>query len=120
MPGRKRPRVEDTESLNSSISSRSPSVSPRNAESDCSSQNVRVVARVRPLSTKEMNERSQESIKALESSNIIGVDNSNNRKFEYDAVFGTKSTQAQVYEKTAGDMIRNNVFKGFNVTILVS
>jgi len=79
-------------------------------------QNIRVVTRVRPLSTKELNEQSKESVKAVESANNIQVDQS--KSYTYDAVFGPETTQKQVYEQTAGDMIRSNLFKGFNVTVL--
>ena len=97
-------------------------------------QNVRVVARVRPLSTKEMVcERSSESIIAdVEKSTIVipggeafasssagggggGVDE---RRFEFDAVLGPKSTQMDVYERACGDMIPTSIFRGYNATIL--
>jgi len=41
-----------------------------------------------------------------------------NKDFAFDAVFGPNATQRDVYEQTAGDTIRNNLFKGFNVTVL--
>eukprot|EP00957_Ditylum_brightwellii_P124412 9482225-Ditylum_brightwellii.AAC.1 len=77
-------------------------------------QNVRVVVRIRPLSTKELNERSKEAISVDQCTVFIGK----NRNFEYDNVFTQGATQSDVYEKTAGDVIRTNIFKGFNVTIL--
>ena len=92
----------------------SSSISSLNSEA--SSQNIRVVARVRPLSSKEITETSKVSIVAKQSSKEIDVEK--NRTFEYDEVFGPDATQLSVYEKTAGDMIQNHLFKGFNVTIL--
>jgi len=98
-------------------------------------QNVRVVARVRPLSNKEITEKSSESIVAHSKQSTIRVhssssssshgdftnsnDNNNDkRNFEFDSVFGPNSTQEQVYEGTCGDMINSSIFKGFNATIL--
>jgi len=87
-------------------------------------QNVRVVARVRPLSTKEINERSGESIVAHSKLDRIVVaegdvnSGSDTRKFDFDSVFGPSSTQQEVYEHTCGDMISSSIFKGFNATIL--
>jgi hypothetical protein len=94
------------------------------------SNDIRVVARLRPLSTKEKNEHSNESIRAHTHSSSIAVadvnnnnNNNNNgggnsRKFEFDAVFPPNSTQEQVYQKTCGDMISKSIFRGFNATIL--
>jgi hypothetical protein len=82
----------------------------------CSTQNIRVVTRIRPLSTKEINENSKESVIALEKTKMIQV--AKNKDFAFDAVFGPNTTQREVYEQTAGDMIRSNLFKGFNVTVL--
>jgi len=88
-------------------------------EQDESAQNIRVVARIRPLSSKEQNENSKEVVRAKEEGNKGYIAVEDHRKpFEYDAVFGPSSTQSSVYEKTAGDLIRNNLFKGFNVTVL--
>ena len=86
------------------------------ADSDANIQNIRVVASIRPLSTKELSENCKESITAAETLCTINVNKT--KKFEYDTVFGPAATQSSVYEKTAGDMIRNNLFKGFNVTVL--
>ena len=85
-------------------------------DTDAISQNIKVVARVRPLSSKEITENSEVSIVAKQSSKEIEVEK--DRKFEYDDVFGPDATQISVYDKTAGDMIENHLFRGFNVTIL--
>lgn len=92
-------------------------------------QNVRVVARVRPLSTKELAEanNSDSIIADVERTTIrvVGDSSSNTdlpsgdkRKFEFDAVFGPRSTQEQVYNETCGDMISTSIFRGYNATIL--
>lgn len=83
------------------------------------SDTVRVVARIRPLNSKERNEESKNAINNNEVSqpNTVSVEN-HSRVFEYDAVFGPESTQLSVYEQTAGDTVQKNIFKGFNVTIL--
>jgi hypothetical protein len=79
-------------------------------------QSIRVVARVRPLSIKELNEQSEETVKAFENAKMIQIEKS--REFYFDSVFGPSTTQKHVYEQTAGDLIRNNLFRGFNVTVL--
>ena len=135
-PPAKRSPSASTSSSSSSLSSSSSSTSPPTSASSSSStspatttttttttttddQNVRVVARLRPLSAKELDENNKEAIKAgggKASAGQVVVDGQ--RTFEYDAVFGPQTTQAQVYEKTAGDTVKKNIFRGFNVTIL--
>ncbi|KAL7456929.1 hypothetical protein ACHAWC_008414 [Mediolabrus comicus] len=122
----------------SSSSSHRASTAPSKGSSsstteDASSSNVRVVARLRPLSTKEKNEQSNnsnvESIRAnIHSSSIAILDNTNNdpnnsnnnssRQFDFDAVFEPNSTQEEVYKNTVGDMITKSIFRGYNATIL--
>ena len=97
------------------------SISPSSASStsavtsnDDQNQNVRVVARLRPLSKKEIGEHSAEATKASGRQIIV----EGQRNFEYDAVFGPQTTQEEVYKATAGDTVEKNIFRGFNVTIL--
>lgn len=106
--------ANDCETVSTSMSTLTTNTSFPDPDSNV--QNIRVVARIRPLSTKELDENCKESLTAAEALRTIVVDKT--KKFEYDAVFGPESTQSSVYEKTAGDMIRNNLFKGFNVTVL--
>ena len=100
-----------------------------NTTEDASSSNVRVVARLRPLSTKEKNEiNNVESIRAnIHSSSISILDNTtndhnsnnnNSRQFDFDAVFEPNSSQEEVYKHTIGDMITKSIFRGYNATIL--
>jgi hypothetical protein len=79
-------------------------------------KNIRVVARVRPLSSKEILEKSKETIVATEASSTIAI--VNDRKFEFDQVFSPLASQAQVYDKTAADLVRTHLFSGFNVTVM--
>ena len=101
----------------SSTSSASPATcTATNAASnnDDQNQNVRVVARLRPLSKKEIDENSKEA--TIASGKHIIVEGQ--RNFEYDAVFGPQTTQEEVYKATAGNTVERNIFRGFNVTIL--
>jgi Kinesin motor domain len=109
--------------------------------------NVRVVARIRPLAKYELENGSKEAVTALkEESNGVGhapvaslvqIDagvaksknatsaggaselSSEKRWFEFDAVFDGASSQDDVYSGSgARDSIVNDLFKGFNTTIL--
>lgn len=78
-------------------------------------KNVRVVARIRPLSKRE--EDQQMVLKAKGAS--IVMDNGDDRKFDYDAVFGPTSTQWDVYHQSgARDAVCGDILQGFNCTIL--
>jgi hypothetical protein len=77
-------------------------------------QNVRVVSRIRPLSTKEIDEQSTEAITALHG--VISV--LNDKQFEFDSVFGPEASQEDVYRGTVGNMIGDSVYRGFNATVL--
>ena len=78
-------------------------------------KNVRVVARIRPLSRKEQDQK--EVLKAKDAS--IVLDNGDYRKFEYDAVFGPTSSQWDVYHQSgARDAVCGDILQGFNCTIL--
>ena len=103
----------------SSTSSASPAActatnAASNSNNDDPNQNVRVVARLRPLSKKEIDENSKEA--TIASGKHIIVEGQ--RNFEYDAVFGPQTTQEEVYKATAGNTVEKNIFRGFNVTIL--
>ena len=96
---------------------------------------VRVVARIRPLSKTEVERSSLESITSLSSleksfrgtfeetnePEILQVQPPDGQKrwFELDAVFDKNSSQEEVYVKCgAKKAVCENVFKGFNCTIL--
>lgn len=98
---------------------------------------MRVVARIRPLSKTEVERKSIEAITSLAAleqsvSDLSKYKQSNDpellqvqppdapkRWFELDAVFDKNSTQEEVYIKCgAKNAVCNNIFKGFNSTIL--
>ena len=80
-------------------------------------QNVRVVARIRPLSAKEAHSSECISTSSSSSSRVIHVRNED-KQFEFDSVFGPKASQEEVYRGTAGDMVGESIYRGFNGTIL--
>ncbi|CAB9516465.1 Kinesin-like protein [Seminavis robusta] len=102
---------------------------------DDESSNVRVVARIRPLSKTELERKSVEAIvsmSSLEKSLNTGyqpttdpellqvkVPDGQKRWFELDAVFDKNSSQEEVYIRCgARHAVRENIFKGFNCTVL--
>lgn len=94
---------------------------------EASASNVRVVARIRPLSSKERERGSKESITSLlpptddetKVSTMIQVKGTEKRWYELDAVFGPNSSQKDVYISSgAQTAVCDNLFQGFNCTIL--
>lgn len=96
---------------------------------------VRVVARIRPLSETELERKSTEALTSLSSleKSVHGdfketnepellqvqVPDGQKRWFELDAVFDKNSTQDEVYIKCgAKKAVCENIFKGFNCTVL--
>lgn len=90
---------------------------------------VRVVARIRPLSEKELNENSHEALSKLQGPNgaetsLVQVNNnqgtgSDKRWFELDAVLDGSSNQSNVYrESGAKQAVTQDLFAGFNTSIL--
>jgi len=115
----------------SSTTNTSSNRSIMNSNVNNNEQNVKVVARIRPLSTKEINEKSLECITANTNNSTIHVtdntsnstlNNDNKRTFNFDAVYNSNTTQEELYEKTIGNgnnnMISNSIFNGYNATIL--
>lgn len=97
--------------------------------------NVRVVARIRPLSRTEIEKNSEEAISSLSTlersfsdfqtvSNDpevlqVHVPDGDKRWFELDAVFDKNSSQEEVYVRSgAKNAVINDIFKGFNCTVL--
>eukprot|EP00978_Attheya_sp_CCMP212_P028120 scaffold96287_cov47-Attheya_sp.AAC.1 len=46
----------------------------------------------------------------------VGI--ANRKQFDYDAVFDSTTSQKEVYDRTVGDAVRRNIFRGFNTTII--
>ena len=77
---------------------------------------VKVGVRIRPLSTREIEEGTNVVIKQ-EGDNRVHVQiPARVNKFEYDWVFNAKTEQTTVYDKIAAPLIEN-IFRGFNATI---
>mmetsp|Transcript_4426 Transcript_4426/g.8596 ORF Transcript_4426/g.8596 Transcript_4426/m.8596 type:complete len:535 (-) Transcript_4426:69-1673(-) len=95
--------------------------SPR--KSDGGGTNVRVVTRVRPLSSAEKKRGCSPAIGTLDTGGKNGPDfleiGPEKRRFELDAVLPSQSTQAEVYERSgASRAVKQDLIKGFNTTIL--
>ncbi|GAM28136.1 hypothetical protein SAMD00019534_113120 [Acytostelium subglobosum LB1] len=82
---------------------------------DMDNCSVRVALRVRPLSSKELTERSEEVIKYVDRvpQVIVGKD----QTFTFDSVFGGRSRQVQVYDECVVPLV-DSIFQGYNSTIL--
>jgi hypothetical protein len=107
-------------------------VSPTTACGSSGGNKVRVVARIRPLSTKEKNEGSHEMLRVLQgngnATSIVQVNAGNARHngqasdkkwFELDAALDGASTQKDVYEASgARHAVTTDLFEGFNTSIL--
>ena len=87
--------------------------------------NVRVVARIRPLSPRELGEGGggpAAAISAPTPASVLvsggGGGDREGRTFDFDAVFNEGSTQEEVYGRSCGDMVGGSIYRGFNATIL--
>lgn len=85
-------------------------------------ENVRVVLRVRPLNECEVSSGYHDIVKAERVSNTVYVINPKStteeppKIFTFDTVFGTDSTQVDVYNETARPIVEK-VLAGYNGTI---
>jgi hypothetical protein len=88
--------------------------------------NVRVVLRVRPLAKYELSKGCKQVVLKVPNVNLedggpeaVQVHQDEKRFFELDAVMDEDNTQKEVYEKSgAAKAITEDLFKGFNCTIL--
>lgn len=79
------------------------------------SSSVGVALRVRPLNNKEKNEGSGICLSVDTKIKVITI--GSDRTFTFDQVFGIESTQDEVFQGCAKDLVMT-VFKGYNATIL--
>lgn len=93
-----------------------PSSSAGAAAAAVGAGNVRVVARIRPLSSREKAE--PEIMTSLDDRLVQVKMIDQKRFFELDRVFGVYSTQQQVYDGSgAREAVTNDLFAGFNCTV---
>jgi kinesin family protein 4/21/27 len=78
------------------------------------SVSVKVAVRARPLSSSEKAQGCRDILHLHRETVDAGGEN---RTFDYDYVFGTGASQADIYEQTTVPLL-NRVFEGFNATIL--
>ena len=80
--------------------------------------NLRVMCRVRPfLPSEKINKKSQMETIAINNDSIsIFQDNKQERSFEYDYIFDTKSTQKDVYEEVT--LLIQSMVQGNNICII--
>ena len=91
----------------------------KSREDSGSSRNVRVVARIRPMSSKEQDKKVVVTTKDTSSVQVDQGGHSDMRNYDYDSVFGPQSTQIQVYQDSgAKQAVCQDILQGFNCTIL--
>jgi hypothetical protein len=80
---------------------------------------VKVVVRIRPLSSKEVEDGRKESVRANSERAEVVVSSADQaaKTFTFDATFGSDSKQEQLYDSAAYPIVES-VLKGFNGTIL--
>ena len=80
---------------------------------------VKVMVRARPLNTRETEMGAEEVITVVNSRNEVVIthpnESDNVKRFTYDAVFGTDSTQQDVYDTTAFGIVENVIQGSFNL-----
>ena len=99
-----------------------PSKSPGNFNStfpmNSSSSNVKVICRFRPLNEKEKQNTKEMCIAYIdeEQVEIKSKNEYNNFTFQFDKIFGTISTQKEIYDYSAKELVES-VLAGYNATI---
>eukprot|EP00730_Choanoeca_flexa_P020131 TRINITY_DN9839_c0_g1_i2.p3 TRINITY_DN9839_c0_g1~~TRINITY_DN9839_c0_g1_i2.p3 ORF type:complete len:101 (+),score=7.83 TRINITY_DN9839_c0_g1_i2:164-466(+) len=80
------------------------------------SDNVKVIVRCRPLNSKEVETSCKEVVSVNHKRKTISVEEEGTGKikpFTFDAAYGKDSTQKDVYEESAKDIVAD-VLNGFN------
>jgi hypothetical protein len=91
-----------------------------------SATNVRVVGRIRPMAAYELEKGCKQVLRCLpgsggggSSSEVIQIESAEKRWFELDAAFDGNSSQQEVYVRSgAQKAVTEDLFQGFNCTIL--
>ncbi|XP_050536013.1 kinesin-like protein KIF3B [Daktulosphaira vitifoliae] len=84
-------------------------------------ENIQVIVRCRPMSSKEISNGYSEVVKIIKEENSVAVavpknDGSEFKQFTFDSVFDWNSTQEELYNKMVHPLIES-VLNGFNATI---
>lgn len=93
------------------------------AESQSSSNNIKVICRVRPLNQSEKELSALQCVHKIDDQNIAFMqpssesDQPTDRQFQFDHIFAENEQQQSVYEVSAKQVV-NSIFQGFNGTIL--
>lgn len=93
----------------------------RQSSAKTKKENIQVIVRCRPMSSKEVSNGYTEVVKINKDENSVAVavpknDGSEYKQFTFDAVFDCNSTQEELYKKMVHPLIES-VLNGFNATI---
>lgn len=93
----------------------------RQSSAKTKKENIQVIVRCRPMSSKEVSNGYTEVVKINKDENSVAVavprnDGSEYKQFTFDAVFDCLSTQEELYKKMVHPLIES-VLTGFNATI---
>ena len=78
-----------------------------------SSSQVRVGVRVRPLTSKEIQQGGKSSVVVAPAGAVVGI---GQRRFTYDAAFDSNVSQLELYESVSAPLLKSYV-DGYNATV---
>lgn len=95
--------------------------SGRQCSAKTKKENIQVIVRCRPMSSKEVSNGYTEVVKIIKDENSVAVavpknDGAEYKQFTFDSVFDWNSTQEDLYKKMVHPLIES-VLNGFNATI---